>query len=232
MAGHVLDTGASHVETQCVHLLGVPLVPLKSYLVIEEESGASVELDGLHKASVVAAIGRTWGPLLVLAGVAGLAMIAGWEVMNASYIVAGIAATVVGWWAGHIPVAERARYYLYKKHTRHAVDPQYLALAERESLREDLRESVVDAAVVYAGRGYREAGASPSNQWETVLTGPEVTDPDLVARAMTLARLEMSLATDAAAKAHFRAAHDALWAKLAGLDGVPKLRVEAPREDE
>lgn len=231
MAGHVLHTGKAHVETRCAHVMGLPLVPLKSYLVVDDESGASIELPGLHEASVVAAYGRTYGPLLAVAGVA--AMLAGAAVfpLNGLLVAAGLAGTVVGWRAGRLTADDRARYAVYARHIRHAVDPGHLAAAERRSLRDDLRAAVVDAAIVYAGKSYRDAGASPRDAWETVVLAPEVTDAELVACALTLARLETGLASDARQRRRYSAAHDALWTKLRALPtALPARRVEAPAD--
>ena len=214
MAGRVLDTGEYHVETRCAHLMGLPLAPLRSYLVVDRESGAAVELPELQRASVVAAYGRAWGPALALAGLASLLLGAGGWPLAGIYLAAGLATTAIGWRAGSVGDDDRARYAVYGRHLGRALEPALLAAAEQRSLRDALHAAVVDAAVVYVGRGYRDAGASPRDAWELVLLGPEVTDVALLERGLTLARLEGALAHEPEARRRFRAAHASLWAKL------------------
>jgi len=216
MAGRVLDTGESHVETRCVHFMGLPLLPLKSYAVIDEASGASIELAELNADSVVAAYGRAWGPALVIAGAAALAL-GGDLATDAFCVAAGVIGALIGWRAGRLSDDDRARYAVYQQHTRRSLDPALLGSEERASLREDLLRFVVDAAIVYAGKTYREAGASPREEWESVVLAAEVTDELLLTRALTLARIETAGAHSAKEKQRFAAAHDAIWAKLVAL---------------
>lgn len=216
MAGRVLDTGESHVETRCVHFMGLPLLPLKSYAVIDERSGASIELAELNADSVVAAYGRAWGPTLASAGVAALAL-GGDLLTDAFCISAGVIGALIGWRAGRLSDDDRARYATYQKHTRRLLDPALLPEDVRASLRDDLRHVVVDAAIVYAGKTYRDAGASPREEWESLVLAPEVSDELLLTRALTLARIETAAAQSAKEKQRFAAAHDAIWAKLVAI---------------
>ncbi len=213
MAGRVLDSGESHVETRCVHFMGLPLLPLKSYAVIDEASGASIELAELNADSVIAAYGRAWGPALAIAGAAALAL-GGDLLTDAFCIAAGVVGALIGWRAGRLSDDDRARYAVYQQHTRRSLDPALLGSEERASLREDLLRFVVDAAIVYAGKTYREAGASPREAWEALVLGPDVSDELLLTRALTLARIETAAAQSAAEKQRYAAAHDAIWAKL------------------
>ena len=216
MAGRVLDSGESHVETRCVHFMGLPLLPLKSYAVIDEASGASIELAELNADSVVAAYGRAWGPALAIAGLAALAL-GGEPVTNALCIAAGVIGGLIGWRAGRLSDDDRARYVAYRKHTRRFLDPALLGHGERTDLRDMLRGFVVDAAVAYAGKTYRDVGASPREDWESLVLAPAVTDELLLTRALTLARIETAAAHSTQEKHRFAAAHDAIWAKLVAL---------------
>ena len=216
MAGRVLDSGESHVETRCVHFMGLPLLPLKSYAVIDEASGASIELAELNADSVVAAYGRAWGPALAIAGAAAVAL-GGDLVTDLFCIAAGVIGALIGWRAGRLSEDDRARYAAYQKHIGRFLDPALLPSEQRASLGDELRRLVVDAAIVYAGKTYRDAGASPREQWESLVVAPEVTDELLLTRALTLARIEAAAAQSAKEKQRFAAAHDAIWAKLVAL---------------
>ncbi len=214
MAGRVLETGDSHVETRCAHVMGLPIVPLQSYLVIDESTGASVELADVHGASLFAAFGRSWGAALTGASIFALWLGVGSLGLNAALAVVGLAGLFLGWRTGRLDAEDLRRYARYAPHTGHALDPVLLPERARIDLRDALSEAVIDAAVVYAGAGYREAGSSPHDAWEQIALRPEVRDTAFLERALALARLEASLADDEATRRRFDDAHEALWRKL------------------
>jgi hypothetical protein len=214
MAGRVLDSGDAYVETQCAHVMGLPLAPLRSFLVIDPATGAAVALDDVHDTSVIAAFTRGWGSALTAASAFSLWAEVGSMPLHAALAALGVAALVVGWRTGRLDADAQRRMAHYAAHTRHAVDPRLLPETTRRSLRDALHAEVVDHAIAHAGAGYRDAGQSPHDAWDAIARRPEVRDTAFVGSALTLARLESSLAEDETTRARYDAAHDALWQKL------------------
>jgi hypothetical protein len=219
MAGRVLDTGDTYVETQCAHVMGLPLVPLRSFLVVDPTTGASVELADVHDTSVFAAFARGWGAALTAASAFSLWAEVGSLPLHAALAAVGIAAIVIGWRTGRLDEDARRRMAHYAAHTTRADDPQLLPEPERRKLRDALHAEVADHAIAHAASGYRDAALSPREAWDEIAKQPDVRDPAFLGRALALARLEASLADDGTTRARYTAAHDALWQKL---------RAEAP----
>lgn len=228
MAGRVLDSGGSYVETQCAHVMGLPLVPLRSFLVIDPSTGASVELPEVHDTSVFAAFTRGWGAALGAAGALSLWAESGSFPLHAALTALGVAAVLVGWRTGRLDADARRRIEHYAAYTTRAVDPQLLPESERRSLRDALHAEVVEHAIAHAGAGYREAGLSPHEAWDEIARLPDIRDAEFLGRALTLARLESSLAEDDATRARYDATHDALWPKLRDTGALP---AAAPSEE-
>jgi len=214
MAGRVLDSGDSYVETQCAHVMGLPLVALRSFLVLDPATGACVELADVHDTSVFAAFTRGWGAALTATSAFSLWADVGSFGFHVALATVGVAALVAGWRAGRLDAETRRRIEHYAQHTGRSVDPRLLPDNEQRSARDALHAEVVDLAIAHAGGGYRVAGLSPRDAWDEIARHDDVRDVAFLSRALTLARLESSLASDDTTRARYDAAHDAVWEKL------------------
>jgi hypothetical protein len=113
------------------------------------------------------------------------------------------------------PSAEQAALYqVYAEFTGYPVDVARLR-QQRRPLHERLFPLVVERARGQSGRSYRSAYL-PETEWPQIALDPQVTDLPLLRAALTLARLDASLAPARERRARSRL-HADLWRKLKSL---------------
>lgn len=211
-AGVIERSGPTHIETHVFHVWGIPLVPLGSYLVLGPgEHGMRAIPLGLHAGSVLAAYARGWGVITALFG-----LFLAWRHASDAFsvIALGLGVTAVAFAIGHLGPAARARRAVYARHALHPVDPAVLADA-RGPMAEELRAEITARARTTLVAGYRDSAALPDDiptldLLTHVANNSTLADPQLLGAAMTLARIESSLARGPA----FAEIHDRLWLRL------------------
>ncbi len=225
MYGKIDRCGSTYVGTSFFHLYWMPLFPLGSKLVLEENGDNTYRFipAGLHWRSTLAAYLRTWGVIGAIAALwIGLQefgrmdadVVDGLLTMSASLVL--VAAAVCAWvWLGRLTVDERAQRLAYQDFAGHPVDVAMMREG-RDPLRQRLYGHVVDRARGLISGGYR-ATVDPATHWGTIALDPTVSDVPFLRAALTLTRLEWSFA-DASTKGQLATAHALLWQKLRTTD--------------
>ena len=228
--GTVDKCGSSRIATRFIHLYGVPLIPIGSVMVLEEGSGNSYRglPLGLHLRSVVAAYARVWSIAALFGAVIGLFSMS-FAYQRGAMLDLGafalLAAVMLGWgwgWAGRLTLDERAQRLVYAEFAGYPVDVALLRDG-REPVRQRLEAEVSERARELGSSGYRIDGDPGARWWEVALS-PVVNDRRLVAGALTLSRIQGSLAPGSERATHAER-HAALWKRLNEVD--PQLRESA-----
>lgn len=225
--GKVRECGSSYVGTQFIHIYYVPLIPIGSHLVLEQNGDGSFKgiKSRFDVKSMFAAYMRVWGPLaVILALVLGisavddvsddvLAMaIAG--VFTGIVVLAMLVATVLGYAVvGKLSTEEKQQRSVYAMHLGYFVDPADMGDA-RVSFRDGLLATIVERARGMASMGYRMS-ADPAVAWPHVALDPTHNDDQLITAAFTLARIEASLApAGSGPKLQLEQLHQHLWQRI------------------
>jgi hypothetical protein len=203
----------------------MPLFPLGSKLVLEENGDGTYRFipAGLNLRSTAAAYLRTWG---VIGAVAALffgideMQRADVEAFDSILTLASalflVACAIGAWvWLGRLSLDEKAQRLAYQDFAGHPIDVAMMRDG-REPLRARLHAHVVDRARGLISGGYRTT-VDPTTQWGAIAIDPTVNDVAFLRAALTLTRLEWSLAA-AEMKNQFFAAHAMIWEKLKGVD--------------
>jgi len=223
--GKVRACGRSFVSTQFAHLYYVPLIPIGTHLILEENANGTYK--GMKTAfsvrSMLAAYLRVWGPiaciLAVVFGVSalddvgedGLAM-AVVGVFTAVVVLALLVGTILGWAVvGKLSTEEKRKRGAYALHMGYHVDPADLGDA-RHAFRDGLLSTISERARGMAAMGYR-MNADPAVAWPHVALDPTHNDEALITAAFTLARLDSSLA-QGPQKFQMEQVHDQLWQRI------------------
>jgi hypothetical protein len=235
--GKVKACGSSFLATQFFHIYYVPLFPIATQLILEENAGGSYK--GMKSTfsvkSMLAAYLRVWGPIAVIVAIAigasgvsdladdGLAMaIVG--VFTAVVVVALLAGTIVGFAVvGKLSMDEKKKRAAYAMHLGYHVDPADMGDA-RHAFRDGLLSTIIDRSRGLAAMGYR-MNADPSVAWPHVALDPTHSDDALVTAAFTLARIDSSLALGPN-KMQLEQLHDQLWQRISR-SNAPYLNVPA-----
>ena len=221
--GKVKAAGSSFLGTQFLHIYYVPLIPIGTHLILEENGGS---FKGIKTAfsfkSMLAAYLRIWGPLAVIASIAigvgalddlsdGLEM-AVVGVFTAVVTLALLVGTVLAWAVlGKLSPEEKKKRAVYALHLGYQVDPADLG-DTRRSFRDRLLSTIVERSRGMAAMGYR-MNADPAVAWPHVALDPTHNDDQLVTAAFTLARLDASL-SQGQQKFHMEQVHDQLWQRI------------------
>lgn len=232
MYGRIDECGGSYLGTCFVHLWFMPVVPTGSQLVVSHADGSSQAIPvPLSWRSVMAAYMRMWGIVLMLCCLLALAVgLFGLVTMTADraehfqlgdlfgvlfagfFALVSMAAVVWSWgFMGKLSTEQKHQRSTYAQYTGIAADPADLEGA-RYAIRERLLNAIVDGARGLASTGYR-VPADPVTQWGNIALDPTVEDPELVGAALTLARIEWSLA-QGAARDELDRTHRALWHRI------------------
>lgn len=221
--GAVEQSGAVHIVTRFFHVQFMPIFPIGSYLVHKEQQlERAIPLHGL---SVLAAVLRTWGFLLMLVLVY-QALDSGWGrgltlqglTHPALLFLAAALWSAVVFSLGRLSPAQKAQRQVYAEFVGAPVDVARLCDegAHRDpELHQQLRAEVVERARGHCATSYREA-ADPQTEWDQIALSPTARDPRLLRAALTLARLEWALERGPR-RARLAKSHDALWRKLQAL---------------
>lgn len=234
--GMVKEQGGSFLGTQFIHLYYVPLIPIGTQLILEQNGGSykSIKSDFSIK-SMLAAYLRVWGPLAVIASIAiglstiddvsddGLPMVVA-GVFTAVVTLALLIGTILGWAVvGKLSAEEKKQRAVYALHLGYSVDPADMGEARR-SFRESLLAKIAERARGMAAMGYR-MNADPAVAWPHVALDPTHNDDALITAAFTLARLDASL-SQGPQKFHMEQVHEQLWQRISR-SNAPYLRVAA-----
>jgi len=235
--GKVKACGSSFLGTQFFHIYYVPLIPIATHLILEENAGGSFK--GIKSAmsgkSVFAAYLRVWGPLAVLValgiGISGIddlsddgVAMAIVGVFTAVVVLALLVGTILGFAVvGKLSMDEKRKRAAYAMHLGYYVDPADMGDA-RHSFRDGLLATIIERSRGLAAMGYR-MNADPSVAWPHVALDPTHSDDALVTAAFTLARIDSSLAVGPQ-KMHLEQLHDQLWQRISR-SNAPYLNVPA-----
>jgi len=235
--GKVKACGSSFLATQFVHIYYVPLFPIATQLILEENAGGSFKgiKSSFSVKSMLAAYLRVWGPIAVIAAVAmgasgvsdfagdGLAM-AVVGIFTGVVVLALLAGTILGFAVvGKLSMDEKRKRAAYAMHLGYFVDPADMGDA-RHSFRDGLLSTIIERSRGLAAMGYR-MNADPQVAWPHVALDPTHSDDALVTAAFTLARIDSSLAVGPQ-KMQLEQLHDQLWQRIAR-SNAPYLNVPA-----
>jgi hypothetical protein len=223
--GKVRACGRSFLGTQFFHLYYVPLIPIGTHLILEENANGTYK--GMKTTfsvrSMLAAYLRVWGPIACILAVCfgvsalddvedGLAM-AVVGVFTAVVVLALLVGTILGWAVvGKLSTDEKRKRGVYALHMGYHVDPADLGDA-RHAFRDGLLSTITERARGMAAMGYR-MNADPAVVWPHVALDPTHNDEALITAAFTLARLDSSLA-NGPQKFQMEQVHDQLWQRIA-----------------
>ncbi|MEI8257807.1 MAG: hypothetical protein WCJ30_19190, partial [Deltaproteobacteria bacterium] len=176
MYGKIDRCGPTFVATLFAHIYWLPLFPLGSKLVLEENADGTHRFipAGLNWRSVLAAYLRTWGVIGAIAAVfttVPLAMSqydASGEVlemiMTVASVVVCVAAVAGAWaWLGRLSADERAQRIAYQDFAGHPIDVALMREA-RLPLRDRLYTHVIERARGLISSGYRST-VDPTTHW-------------------------------------------------------------------
>ena len=235
--GKVKACGSSFLGTQFFHIYYVPLIPISTQLILEENAGGGFK--GIKSTfsvkSMLAAYLRVWGPIAVIAALAiGLGGVSDFADEPLAMMVVGaftvvvvlalLAGTILGFAVvGKLSLDEKRKRGAYAMHLGYYVDPADLGDA-RHSFRDGLLSTILERARGLAAMGYR-MNADPAVAWPHIALDPTHTDDALITAAFTLARLDSSLAVGPQ-KMQLEQLHDQLWQRIAS-SNAPYLNVAA-----
>jgi hypothetical protein len=228
LMGRVEEHEGTFIVTQFVHLNYVPLVPLRSFLVLESDVGRArlvgatgirrcVELK-LYPASVLAGYLRVWGTMGTLFCVIG-ALIGGGDTSTFAFLLfSALLGGVTLWsWAklGRLGAEAIAQRRAYAALTHEQVDPALLC-RNNDAFRTTLHANVAQGAQSMMGTGYRTS-LDPRTEWARVALDPTVHDREFLQACLTLARIEWGRATGGV-RTLLAAQHKQIWQKLRGME--------------
>lgn len=201
MFGRVDRFAGSYVATRFFHLYYVPLIPLSSWLVLEEQlegafrgvqvplQGRSIGLAWLRVGAVVGGLvaALSYFPREQLGRATGAASQA-----SLGALVALGAAVLVGLYAylrmGRLRGEEKAARVVYWDFSGQFVDVALLG-AERAAVKQRATEELERQLARHSTAGYREA---PKASWRELAVQPELNDVPLLKAALTRSRIEWS----------------------------------------
>lgn len=223
--GKVRAMGSSYLATRFAHIYYVPLIPIGTSLILEENG------DGGYRGisapfsvkSMLAAYLRVWGPLATIAALFlsigaveeasdDVLAMAVTGVFCAVVFLALLVGTILGYAVvGKLSDEEKKQRNVYALHLGYFVDPADMGEA-RAAFREGLLAKIAERARGLAGMGYRMS-ADPMQAWPQIALDPTHNDDALVTAAFTLARLDASLA-QGPHKSQLDQIHGQLWQRI------------------
>jgi hypothetical protein len=228
LTGEVERSGTARIATDFFHVYWLPIAPAGSYLMIGPGiAGERAIPIGFHGPSVLAGYARTWGPVLLAAGlcVSFLAWRAALPIAALGFVL-----SLAGMGVGALREEDRARRRVYARHAFYEVDPVRLVGARTEIARE-LQTEILERVRRTIATGYRDAPAAIEGAdantivalLDRIAADPAIRDAELLSAALTYARIESAIAP-VAVRPRFAAAHDRLWSR------IRELRLDAPAE--
>jgi len=215
MYGRIDKLAGSYVGTRFFHIYYLPLIPLSSWLVLEEQGqGSFVGTQvPLQLRSVLAAWLRIFGTLYFVVCMAAL-LSSPVELSTThltSFLQIGLvgALTAFAWLRlGRLSALERAARVAYADHVGRFVDPALLE--QRAGIKAQAIEQLDKHLARHATATYREA---PQAQWKEIATRPDMRDVPLLVAALTRCRIE-AVESRGAARAELEQAHGKILANL------------------
>ncbi len=194
MYGRVDRFAGSYVATRFFHIYYLPLIPLSSWLVLEDQSegrflGLQVPMQGR---SVLSAWGRVLSIVLLLGSLPALVNMtaqSGPGVVAVSVLstFAMAAAVFFAWFRlGKLSAGAKAARVAYADFAGHFVDVALLK-DQRERMKSTTIEALDRHVARHATSSYREA---PQSSWREIATRPDLRDVPLLKAALTRCRLE------------------------------------------
>jgi hypothetical protein len=226
LIGRVEEHAGTFVVTQFLHVYYMPLVPLRSHLVLESGPGPggmrrSVPIE-LHPVSVLAGYARPWcavGACICLM----VAVAAGPGATELGWGIAGAALALVATWTwtrlGRLSSEAIAQRQVYAALTHESVDAALLCRTA-DAFRGSLLANVLEGARAMTSKGYRTS-FDPEQEWVQVALDPTVRDRAFLQACFTLARIDWGRAAGAS-RARLAKQHERIWKKLTAL-GEPGL---------
>jgi hypothetical protein len=221
MYGRIQRCGTTYMGTLFAHIYWMPLFPLGSKLVLQENGDGTYRFipAGLDWRSTLAAYLRSWGVIGAMFALwfgidemqrADVDTVDSLLTLAASLFL--VACAVGAWvWLGRLSSDEKGHRLAYQDFAGHPIDVAMMREA-REPLRHRLYAHVVERARGLVSGGYRTT-VDPATQWGAIALDPSVTDVAFLRAALTLTRLEWSFAASES-KAQFASAHAMIWQKL------------------
>jgi hypothetical protein len=216
LLGRVEAHAGTFVVTEFAHLYYLPLVPMRSHLVLETNPAGGIRRSlpvRLHTLSAVAGYLRTWS--IVGAGMSLLVAVARQDVASWPWLLAAVVLAALAGWShsrlGLLSDERKAQYEAYATLTRVPADAALLA-ATADTFRSSLHANVAEGARGMMATGYRTA-LDPANDWAEVALDPTVRDRSFLQACLTLARLDWARA-QGAARARLGDQHKRIWEKL------------------
>jgi hypothetical protein len=224
LMGRVEQHAGTFVVTQFFHINYLPLVPVRSYLVLESGNGPAAPVGStgirrcieirLHPTSVLAGYLRVWGTLGAAFCVLGALIAGGGSAVFEWLVGAALVASTAAWAflrLGHLNPEEIAQRQAYAALTHEQVDAALLCRTN-EAFRSTLLANVAEGARGLMATGYR-ASLDPEKDWAQVALDPTVRDRAFLQACFTLARIEWGRAEGGAREA-LAMQHRQLWDKL------------------
>jgi hypothetical protein len=232
MYGRVDKFAGSHLATRFFHIYYLPLIPLSSWLVLEEHgeghfTGIEVKM---QLRSVLAAWLRVFAPIGFLASVFMLFDSFGPTsggppfIPVAQTLLACVLAGYAWFKLGKLSATERAARVAYAEHTGRYVDVALLA-EQAAGIKQRAIEELDRHVGRHATAGYREA---PQTGWREIATRPDMRDVPLLKAALVRARIETIEATGPARREMERA-HQTILDNL--IAASPELRQPRPNHN-
>jgi hypothetical protein len=221
MMGRVEVLAGTFVTTQFLHVYYMPILPLRSHLVLECGPGPngvrrSVPIR-LHPTSVLAGYLRPWsvvGACLAFLGAIAAGPGGGQLVLG----FAGAALALVTLWTctklGRLSPEAIAQRRAYAALTHESVDAALLCRTA-DAFRSSLLANVAEGARGMVAMTYRSS-FNPEEDWMQVALDPTVQDRAFLQACFTLARIEWSRA-EGASRVELAKQHKQIWEKLAAL---------------
>lgn len=220
--GKVEQVGSTFIATTFAYLQFLPLFPTQSHIVVGEGSPGSWEVVNIpmHWKSVLAGYLRAWGIFFSMCAVfGGLIAMGSYEDLPHSWTGAAVAfgaaalATASFQLLGRLSLTEKAMRLIYGRFVGHPVDVEVFHEDTRGRMAKRIRELLDGkSSLVWTASGYRQAAPADMG-YRSLSLEPSVKDQEYLEGALTLARIEASLAVGTQ-RAELMRLHKKIWAKL------------------
>jgi hypothetical protein len=189
--GRVERCGPSCIATLFIHVWFVPLIPLRSFLILEEHGDGTFESIPLRLHTVSTLTGLA---ALVVVAAAVAAALHPFTLGPIAMLVAFAMIIAVAF--GRLTPTERTQRQIYAEFAGHPIDVALLPEGQRQDLHARLQHELQSRARTNTtgGTPYRDPGFG---------LDPDETNPHILGAALTLARLDRD-----------RKSHDRIWRKL------------------
>jgi hypothetical protein len=239
VSGHIEETDGTYVGTTFRRVLGLPVVPLQSYLIeedVHQRVGHFLPL-GLDRRSVLKALLCAWGPpaiLLFAIGATVVLRVARSALPGVSLVLATLAALALwawaAFWLGRLAPEECALRAAYGRAAGWRFDVARVGALDAGVVARMNREIAARSRRASAGGELAEV-RTPGGLF-AMAEDAAVEDADLLEVALAVARWEGSIARGEARRSKLAALHERLWAryKLVAPERVKIDVVAAQRE--